>query len=116
MRNNMVTTLAEDYVRMARAKGLRPHRIMLSYAARNAILPNLTGFAMSLGFVVSGAILIEYVFNYPGVGYMLLQAVENEDYPLMQALFLLITVAVLVAVLLADIATAIFDPRTRSAR
>ena len=116
MRNNMVTTLAEDYVRMARAKGLRPHRVMLNYAARNAILPNLTGFAMSLGFVVGGAILIEYVFNYPGVGYMLLQAVENEDYPLMQALFLLITVAVLVAILLADIATAIFDPRTRSSR
>ena len=116
MRNNMVTTLAEDYVRMARAKGLPGHRIMLDYAARNAILPNLTGFAMSLGFVLGGAILIEYVFNYPGVGYMLLQAVENEDYPLMQALFLLITVAVLVAILLADIATAIFDPRTRTAQ
>jgi peptide/nickel transport system permease protein len=114
MRNNMVTTLAEDYVRMARAKGLPNRRIMLDYAARNAILPNLTGFAMSLGFVVGGAILIEYVFDYPGVGYMLLQAVQNEDYPLMQALFLLITVAVLVAILLADIATAIFDPRTRS--
>ena len=116
MRNNMVTTLAEDYVRMARAKGLPNRRIMLDYAARNAILPNLTGFAMSLGFVVGGAILIEYVFDYPGVGYMLLQAVENEDYPLMQALFLLITVAVLVAILLADIATAISDPRTRSSR
>ena len=115
MRNNMVTTLAEDYVRMARAKGLPSRRIMLDYTARNAILPNLTGFAMSLGFVVGGAILIEYVFDYPGVGYMLLQAVENEDYPLMQALFLLITLAVLVAILLADIATAIFDPRTRSA-
>jgi peptide/nickel transport system permease protein len=114
MRNNMVTTLAEDYVRMARAKGLRPSRIMFDYAARNAVLPNLTGFAMSVGFIVGGAILIEYVFNYPGVGYMLLQAVENEDYPLMQALFLLITVAVLVAILLADIATAIFDPRTRT--
>jgi peptide/nickel transport system permease protein len=116
MRNNMVTTLAEDYVRMARAKGLRPSRIMFDYAARNAVLPNLTGFAMSLGFIVGGAILIEYVFNYPGVGYMLLQAVENEDYPLMQGLFLLITIAVLVAILLADIATAIFDPRTRSAQ
>jgi peptide/nickel transport system permease protein len=116
MRNNTVTTLAEDYVRMARAKGLRSSRIMIDYAARNAVLPNLTGFAMSLGFVVGGAILIEYVFNYPGVGYLLLQAVQNEDYPLMQALFLLITVAVLVAILLADIATAIFDPRTRSAR
>ncbi|HEX4832308.1 MAG TPA: ABC transporter permease [Trebonia sp.] len=115
MRNNMVTTLAEDYVRMARAKGLPTRRIMLDYAARNAVLPNLTGFAMSLGFVVGGAILIEYVFNYPGVGYMLLQAVENEDYPLMQALFLLITLAVLVAILLADIVTAVFDPRTRTA-
>src|SRR5713101_9341012 len=116
MRNTMITTLAEDYVRMARAKGLPGRRIMVDYAARNAILPNLTGFAMSLGFVVGGAILIEYVFNYPGVGYMLLAAVNNEDFPLMQALFLLITVAVLAAILMADIATAIFDPRTRSSR
>ena len=116
MRNTMVSTLAEDYVRMARAKGLPGRRIMYDYAARNAILPNLTGFAMSLGFVVGGAILIEYVFDYPGVGYMLLQAVENEDYPLMQALFLLITVAVLVAILVADILTALLDPRTRMAR
>jgi peptide/nickel transport system permease protein len=111
----MITTLAEDYVRMARAKGLPNRRIMLDYAARNAILPNLTGFAMSMGFVVSGAILIEYVFNYPGVGYMLLQAVQSEDFPLMQALFLLITVAVLVAILIADVATALLDPRTRTA-
>jgi peptide/nickel transport system permease protein len=115
MRNTMITTLAEDYVRMARAKGLPGRRVMVDYAARNAILPNLTGFAMSLGFVVSGAILIEYVFNYPGVGYMLLQAVQGEDYPLMQALFLLITVAVLVAILIADVATALLDPRIRAA-
>jgi peptide/nickel transport system permease protein len=114
MRNNMVTTLAEDYIRMARAKGLPARRIMVDYAARNAILPNLTGFAMSLGFVISGAILVEYVFAYPGVGYMLLQAVQNEDYALMQALFLLITVAVLVSVLIADLLTAWLDPRTRA--
>ena len=114
MRNNMITVVAEDYVKMARAKGLRPRRILWQYAGRNALLPNLTGFAMSLGFVISGAILVEYVFNYPGVGFMLLQAVENEDYPLMQALFLLITVAVLVAIFISDIATAILDPRTRS--
>jgi peptide/nickel transport system permease protein len=113
MRNTMITTLAEDYVRMARAKGLSPARIMLNYAARNAILPNLTGFAMSLGFVISGAILVEIVFNYPGLGFMLLQAVNNEDFPLMQALFLFITVAVLVAVLAADFVTAWLDPRTR---
>ncbi len=116
MRNTMITTLAEDYVRMARAKGLAGHRIMLDYAARNAILPNLTGFAMSLGFVVGGAILIEEVFNYQGVGYLLLQAVNNDDYPLMQALFLLITVTVLVAILISDVATAVLDPRTRGAR
>ena len=115
MRNTMITTLAEDYVRMARAKGLPGYRIMLDYAARNAILPNLTGFAMSLGFVVGGAILIEEVFNYEGVGFLLLQAVDNDDYPLMQALFLLITVAVLLAILLSDIAVAILDPRTRGA-
>ncbi len=114
MRNNMITTLAEDYIRMARAKGLSSWRVMLDYAGRNAILPNLTGFGMSLGFVVSGAILVEYVFDYPGVGYMLLQAVLNEDYPLMQTLFMFITVAVLVAVLLVDAITVLLDPRTRS--
>jgi len=115
MRNTMITTLAEDYVRMARAKGLSSRRIMFDYAARNAILPNLTGFAMSLGFVLGGAILIEFVFNYQGVGYWLLNAVDNEDYPLEQALFLLITVAVLLAILVADVATALLDPRTRDA-
>jgi peptide/nickel transport system permease protein len=113
MRNNTISVLAEDYVRMARAKGLKPWRIMWTYAGRNAILPNLAGFAMSLGFVVSGAILVEFVFNYPGVGWMFLQSVENQDYALMQALFLLLTVAVLVAILVADGATAILDPRTR---
>jgi peptide/nickel transport system permease protein len=113
MRNNTISVLAEDYVRMARAKGLRPWRVMWTYAGRNAILPNLTGFAMSLGFVVGGAILVEFVFNYPGVGWMFLQAVENQDYALMQGLFLLITVAVLVAILVADGATAVLDPRTR---
>ena len=114
MRNNMITTLAEDYIRMARAKGLSPTRIMFDYAGRNAVLPNLTGFGMSLGFVISGAILVEYVFAYPGVGYMLLQAVLNEDYPLMQTLFLLITAAVLLAILAVDVVTAIMDPRTRT--
>jgi len=113
MRNNTISVLTEDYVRMARAKGLKPWRIMWTYAGRNAILPNLTGFAMSLGFVVSGAILVEFVFNYPGVGWMFLQSVENQDYALMQALFLMIILAVLAAILAADAATAMLDPRTR---
>ena len=116
MRNTVITVLAEDYVRMARAKGLKPWTVMWGYAGRNAILPNLTGFAMSLGFVVSGAILVEYVFNYPGVGWMLLDAVESQDYALMQALFLLITVAVLLAILASDVLTALLDPRTRELR
>ncbi|HXR22881.1 MAG TPA: ABC transporter permease [Acidimicrobiales bacterium] len=113
MRNNVITVLSDDYVRMARAKGLKPWRIMWHYAGKNAILPNLTGFAMSLGFIVSGAILVEYVFDYPGVGSLLLQSVNDLDYPLMQALFLLITMAVLVSVLAADVLTAVLDPRTR---
>jgi peptide/nickel transport system permease protein len=116
MRNNTIAVLTEDYVRMARAKGLKPWRVMWTYAGRNAILPNLTGFAMSLGFVVSGAILVEFVFNYPGVGWMFLQSVENQDYALMQALFLMIVVTVLLAILAADAATAILDPRTRDRR
>lgn len=116
MRNNMLGTLSEDYVRMARAKGLSNWRVMVQYAGRNAILPNLTGFAMTLGFVVSGLLLTEIVFTYPGVGYLFLQAVSDEDYPLMQALFLMVTVAVLVAVLLADVANALLDPRTRGTR
>lgn len=114
MRNNMITTLAEDYVRMGRAKGLSNRRIMIDYAARNAMLPNLSGFAMSLGFVISGAILVEYVFNYPGLGYLLYNAVQNTDYPLMQALFMLFTVAVLVALLVCDLVIAWLDPRARA--
>ena len=115
MRNNMVTTIAEDYVKMARAKGLSSSRMMFDYAARNAILPNLTGFAMQLGYVLGGAIVIEYLFSYPGLGYQFYTATTDHDLPLMQGLFLFYTVAVLVCVLLADIVTAIIDPRTRDA-
>jgi peptide/nickel transport system permease protein len=115
MRNNMITTIAEDYVKMARAKGLSNMRIMFDYAARNAILPNLTGFAMQLGYVLGGAILVEYTFSYPGLGYLFYTATTDHDLPLMQGLFLFYTVAVLVCVLIADLATAALDPRTREA-
>jgi peptide/nickel transport system permease protein len=114
MRNNMITTLSEDYVRMGRAKGLPNRKIMLGYGARNAFLPNLSGFAMSIGFVIAGSILVEDVFNYPGVGYLLYNSVENTDYPLMQVLFMLYTVAVLIAVFACDVAIAWLDPRARS--
>jgi peptide/nickel transport system permease protein len=115
MRNNMVTTISEDYVKMGRAKGLSSTRVMFDYAARNAILPNLTGFAMQLGYVLGGAIVIEYLFSYPGVGYLFYTATTDHDLPLMQGLFLFYTLAVLICVLLADLVTAAIDPRTREA-
>jgi peptide/nickel transport system permease protein len=115
MRNNMITTIGEDYVKTARAKGLQSRRIMFDYAARNAILPNLTGFAMQLGYVLGGAIVVEYLFSYPGVGYLFYTATTNHDLPLMQGLFLFYTLAVLVCVLIADLVTAVLDPRTREA-
>lgn len=115
MRNNMITTIAEDYVKTARAKGLPSRRIMYDYAARNAILPNLTGFAMQLGYVLGGAIVVEYLFSYPGLGYLFYTASTNHDLPLMEGLFLFYTLAVLICVLAADLITAVLDPRTREA-
>jgi peptide/nickel transport system permease protein len=113
MRNTMISTNAEDYIVMAEAKGLRPGHIMMRYAARNALLPSVTAFGMSLGFIVGGALLTEVVFAYPGVGYQLLSAVQNLDYPLMQGLFLTITTAVLIANFLVDIVYVRLDPRVR---
>ncbi|MFE2752165.1 ABC transporter permease [Actinosynnema sp. NPDC059335] len=113
MRNMMVSATAEDYVLTAKAKGLRDSRIMIKYAARNAVLPSVAGFAISLGFVVAGSIITEQVFSYPGIGSKLLQAVQNNDYALMQGIFLVITVAVLGANLVVDLLYAVIDPRTR---
>ncbi|MBB4688107.1 ABC transporter permease [Amycolatopsis jiangsuensis] len=113
MRNMMVTVAAEDYITVAHAKGLKERRVMLSYAARNALLPSVSGFALALGFIVGGTLLVEIVFSYPGVGYELFQAVGSQDYPLMQGIFLIITLSVLVANLLADVAYLLLDPRTR---
>lgn len=114
MRNMMVSTLSEDYVTTAEAKGLSPMRVMISYAARNAVLPSVAGFAISLGFVVAGSIIVEQVFSYPGIGNALLEAVQNNDYALMQGLFLIITVAVLAANLIVDLLYVFIDPRTRA--
>ncbi len=113
MRNMMVTTLSEDYVRLAEAKGLSKRRVMVTYAARNAILPSFSSFAMSLGFVVGGSIVTEVVFNYPGIGSVLFKAAQAQDYPLMQGIFLVITITVLIANMLADLMYVFLDPRTR---
>jgi peptide/nickel transport system permease protein len=114
MRNVMITTIAEDYVLVAQAKGLSPRRVMFTYAARNAILPNIAGFALSLGFVVAGALVMEIVFSYPGVGLTLYNAVTSNDYPLLQGIFLVISLAVLLSSLIADLIYVIADPRVRS--
>ncbi|MBF4634812.1 ABC transporter permease [Agreia pratensis] len=113
MRNTMISTIGDDYVTFAEANGLKPRTVALRYAARNAILPNLTSFGLALGGVVGGSILVERVFGYPGIGYLLFNAVTNQDYPLMQALFLMITVSVLIANFLVDILYGVLDPRTR---
>ena len=114
MRNVMITTIGEDYVVAAQAKGLPNHRVIWSYAARNALLPQLQGFGLAVGFVVSGALVMEIVFSYPGIGLLLVNAVTSNDYPLTQAIFLVITFTVLLANLLVDIIIVFVDPRART--
>jgi peptide/nickel transport system permease protein len=116
MRNSMITTISEDYVLMAKAKGLSNARVVLRYAARNAILPNITGFAIAIGAIVGGQLLTEMVFSYPGIGYALLQAVSEQDYAMVESIFLIITLAVLGANFLADMLYAFLDPRVRVER
>jgi len=113
MRNVMITTIGEDYVLAAQAKGLASRRVVFTYAARNAILPQLQGFGLALGFVVSGAIVMEIVFSYPGIGLLLLNAVTSNDYPFMQAIFIVITFTVLLANLIVDLVIVLVDPRVR---
>lgn len=114
MRNMMVTVTNEDFVMVAHAKGLPERKVTVGYAARNALLPNVAGFALSLGFIVGGTLLTEMVFSYPGIGFVMYQAVTAQDYPLMQGMFLVLTFTVLLANLAADLAYVALDPRTRS--
>ena len=111
-RNMMVTVQDEDYVLLGEAAGL-PRRRVMWYAARNAILPQVSSFALALSFVVGGSVLTEIVFSYPGIGFLLLSGVKSLDYTLVQGIFLVITMVVLVANFLADILYVLLDPRTR---
>ena len=114
MRNVMITTVQEDYVTMAQAKGLSDRRVMTSYAARNAILPPLTAFASLFASAVGGLILVEVVFSYPGVGLTLQQAALGHDYPVVQALLLVIALCVLLANFIIDCVYVFLDPRVRA--
>lgn len=116
MRNTMITTLSEDYVLMAQAKGLPERRVMFNYAARNAILPSITSFSISLGLVVSGSLLTEIVFNYPGIGFALYNGVQGDDYPLVEGCFLVIAIAVLAANFMSELVYTFLDPRVRQGR
>lgn len=113
MRNMMMVVLAEDYITVAEAKGLSQSRIMLHYAGRNALLPAVTSFGLSLGHVIGSQVLVENVFGYPGIGYLLTASVTQLDYPLMQGLFLIITCTVLLANFMVDLLYTWLDPRVR---
>lgn len=112
MRNMMITTVNEDYVQLARAKGLRSRHVRDRYAARNALLPNFTGLAQSIGGSLTAVILAESVFIYPGVGSLLSNAQTHRDYPIMQAVMLLMIAFGLVFNFLADSVYVFLDPRT----
>lgn len=113
MRNNLLEVLTEDYIDTARAKGLSSRRIMLNHAARNAILPVVTAFAISIGFSVGGQVLIETVFSWPGLGQEMVESSIRNDYPLAQATFFLLSVIVILMNFLADITYSYLDPRVR---
>jgi len=115
MRNTMILNLGEDYIRLARAKGVPDKQVALRYAARNALLPSITGLAMALGGILGGQILIEVTFDYPGLGRLMQQAASNKDYPLLQALLLFTIVGTLIANLVADMLYGVLDPRARKA-
>ena len=115
MRTVMINTISEDYVTLAQAKGLRDRRVMTRYAGRNAILPPLNGFAALFASAVGGLVFIEYVFSYPGAGLTLQQAVLGNDYPLAQALLVVLSVCVILANLLMDVLNLVLDPRLRAA-
>lgn len=114
MRTVMINTISEDYVTMAHAKGLRDRRVMTRYAGRNAILPPLNGFAPLFASAVGGLVFVEFIFSYPGAGYTLQQAVLGNDYPLAQALLVVLSVCVIIANLIMDLLNFILDPRLRT--
>lgn len=111
MRGMMVTVLGEDYLTLAEAKGLRDRRIFFAYAMRNAMLPQFTGLAISLGYVVSGATIVELIFSYPGMGYRLFQAINTSDFPMIQGITFFLVVSIAVAILVIDLIYPRLDPR-----
>ncbi len=115
MRSSLLDVMGEEYIQLARAKGLREKFVLRRHAVRNALLPTVTLIALSFGFVLGGAITVELVFSYPGVGLMSFEALEARDFALLQGTFLFFSIGVLVANLIADLIYAYIDPRVRTA-
>ncbi len=111
MRAMMVTVRGEDYITLAEAKGLRRARLFFNYGIRNALLPQVTALAISMGYVVGGAVLVEVVFSYPGVGFLLRQAINGNDYTMVQGIVLILILAIAVVMLLVDLIYPLLDPR-----
>ena len=116
MRGMVISVRGEDYILLAEAKGLPARRIFLSYGLRNALLPQLTHLALTLSHIVSGAILVEVIFAYPGIGYRLYQAIQAKDYFVIQGIVLLLSVSIAVTMLVLDLVYPLIDPRIRSGR
>ena len=115
MRSSLLDVLGEDYITTIRAKGVREDRVLWRHAVRNAMLPTISLIALSFGFVIGGAITVELVFSYPGLGLLTIQAIDSQDFLLLQGLFLFFSVSVLISNLVADLAYSWFDPRVREA-
>jgi peptide/nickel transport system permease protein len=111
MRSNILQIFSEDYITLAQAKGLKRSKILIKYALRNALLPSFTGLMLSLGSAVGGAITTELIFSYPGIGLTIMNAIYNQDYPLIQGCFAIIALCVVVMNLLADLLYPLLDPR-----
>ena len=113
MRSSLLDTLSEDYITTARAKGLKENTVLRRHAIPNALLPTVTLVALSLGYVLGGAIGVEQVYTWPGMGSLIVDSVARKDYPVLQGVFLLITVSVVIANFLADMVYGMLDPRVR---
>jgi peptide/nickel transport system permease protein len=111
MRGMMITNAGEDYIILGRAKGLSPARLFLRYAVRNAVLPQVTALALTLGSIVGGAVLVEYLFAYPGMGYLLYQGIVTNDYALIQGIVFILILTTATAVLIIDLLYPLIDPR-----
>jgi len=116
MRGMLVSVLGEDYITLADAKGLKDRRVFIRYGMRNAMLPQLTKLALTLGHIVSGAILVEVIFSYPGIGFRLYQAIQSKDYFVIQGIVLLLSVSIAVAMFILDLIYPLVDPRITSNR